>query len=86
MDITDPNGEKTCGWLISEVTRKYSISLVALQKREMQAYRFQKASDGFSGNGAASNKGDLRAPRQQRRYIVALKTQDGREGVDSWLN
>ena len=25
-------------------------------------------------------------PRQKRRYIVALKTKEIREGIDSWLN
>ena len=28
VDITDPTGEKTCGWLLSEVTRKYNIMLM----------------------------------------------------------
>ena len=83
MDITDTNGEKTCGWLISEVTRKYQISLVEIQKREIQAERLEKASRSFGAKNLAS---DVRSFRQSRCYIVALKTLDGREGVDSWLN
>ena len=27
IDVTDPSGDLTCGWLLSEVTRKYSIAL-----------------------------------------------------------
>ena len=30
IDVTDPNKERTCGWLLSEVTRKYTIMLEAM--------------------------------------------------------
>jgi len=30
VDITDPQRTKTCGWLLSEVTRKYTIMLNAI--------------------------------------------------------
>ena len=30
VDVTDPNGDLTCGWLLSEVTRKYSIMLESI--------------------------------------------------------
>lgn len=35
----------------------------------------------MQGNGH-----DVRMPRHKRRYIVALKTQEGKEGIDTWLN
>ena len=32
IDVTDPNNERTCGWLLSEVTRKYTMILEAMQR------------------------------------------------------
>lgn len=32
VDITDPKGDLTCGWLLSEVSRKYQMMLEAIQK------------------------------------------------------
>ena len=36
IDVTDPNNERTCGWLLSEVTRKYTIILEAMQREQLQ--------------------------------------------------
>ena len=30
VDVTDASGDRTCGWLLSEVTRKYTIALEAI--------------------------------------------------------
>lgn len=30
VDVTDPKREKSCGWLLAEVTRKYTIVLAGL--------------------------------------------------------
>ena len=32
VDISDPTGDLTCGWLLSEVTRKYTLILEAIQR------------------------------------------------------
>ena len=32
----DENGDKTCGWLLAEVTRKYTYILKVIQRREVQ--------------------------------------------------
>lgn len=72
IDVTDPDKCLTCGWLISEVTRRYNLALEALQKEQSRQRQ-------LLGN-------DLRMPRPRRKYIVALKTQDQKEGIDYLLN
>ena len=39
VDVTDPNQEHTCGWLLSEVTRKYTIMLEAIQREEIYSHK-----------------------------------------------
>ena len=68
----------TCGWLLSEVTRKYSIVLEGMQREEDRKRKQLQQQK--------QHNDTVRLPRQKRRYIVALKTQDAQEGIDSWLN
>lgn len=72
IDITDPDSCLTCGWLISEVTRRYNLALEALQKEQSKQRQLLGS--------------DLRMPRPKRKYIVALKTHDQKEGIDYLLN
>ena len=62
IDITDPDSCMTCGWLISEVTRRYNLALEALQKEQSKQRQLLGS--------------ELRMPRPKRKYIVALKTSD----------
>ena len=39
VDVTDPNKEHTCGWLLSEVTRKYTVMLAAIQRAELSRHK-----------------------------------------------
>ena len=38
VDITDEYGDLTCGWLLSEVTRKYTVILEALHREEYRTH------------------------------------------------
>jgi len=58
------------------VTRKYTIMLEQMQRATMRSHAAK----------TKSQRQEVRMPRQKRRYIVALKTKEIREGIDSWLN
>lgn len=86
------NDQLTCGWLLSEVTRRYTEELNRI-KREKESMVAQ------SNTLQPSNKEvkDLeiiqiqtqhnKSPSQKftRKFIVALKTTDQRESLDYWL-
>lgn len=78
MDVADPKGEKTCGWLLSEVCHKYLLHLELLQKDDDNEKK--KALNGKGGQIIVINQ-----QKRVRRFIVALKTRDFREGIDSWI-
>ena len=71
----------TCGWLLSEVTRKYTEAL--------QKIKGEKAvkSDGKSTNVASGTAGVETPTNKQikKKFIVALKTTDQRESLDYLL-
>jgi len=52
--VTDSQGNKTCGWLLAEVSRKYNIMLRSIARREARHYHAQKH---------AYEKRELRMPR-----------------------
>lgn len=69
VDIS--NDWLTCGWLLSEVTRKYTDALQKIMKEKEEQMLMNGKSSGTS--------------KQMKKFIVALKTTDQRESLDYLL-
>ena len=67
------NEQLTCGWLLSEVTRRYTEALNRI-KKEKDA---QLISQGIPQEKIIQ--------KHKRKFIVALKSTDQRESLDYWL-
>jgi hypothetical protein len=67
------NDQLTCGWLLSEVTRRYTDALTRIKKEKDN----QLANAGISLLNPAH--------KHKKKFIVALKSTDQRESLDYWL-
>ncbi|CDW89031.1 protein kinase domain containing protein [Stylonychia lemnae] len=87
------NDQLTCGWLLSEVTRRYTEELNRI-KREKEQMIIAQATSLQVHNKEVNMLQQLqiqvshnKSPSQKftRKFIVALKTTDQRESLDFWL-